>query len=110
MAPYLPGLSDVAPEVLAISFPRGYNPLLAKSVGITPKSSPEGLRDFGMTEVENPYGNTVCAYDTEHMLCDTLGGTVSPNLQLLLPAMSHTFHQREGPTETPVLLGEAGGH
>lgn len=84
VAPYLPGLSDVVPEVLTISFPRGYNPLPAKLAGITPKSSPEGLHDFGMTEVENPYGNTVRAYDTEHMLCDPLGGTVSLNLQLLL--------------------------
>ncbi len=84
---YLLGLSDAAPEVLTMSFPRGYNPSSAKLAGIMTKSSPEGLHDLGVAEVVTPYGNTVRVYDTERTLCDMLRGTASPDLQLLSPAM-----------------------
>lgn len=84
---YLLGLSDSAPEALTMSFPRGYNPSSAKRAGIVTKSSPEGLHDLGLVEVETPYGNLVRASDAERTLCDMLRGTASPDLQLLSPAM-----------------------
>lgn len=84
---YLLGLSDSAPEALTMSFPRGYNPSSAKRAGIVTKSSPEGLHDLGLVEVETPYGNLVRASNAERTLCDMLRGTASPDLQLLSPAM-----------------------
>lgn len=83
---YLLGLSDSAPELLTMSFPRGYNPSSVKKAGIVAKSSPAGLHDLGCAELRTPYGNVVRAYDAERTLCDMLRGTSSPDLQLVSPA------------------------
>lgn len=83
---YLLGLSDSAPELLTMSFPRGYNPSSAKRAGAITKSSPDGLHDLGRVELQTPYGNLVRAYNAERTLCDMLRGTSSPDLQLLSPA------------------------
>lgn len=83
---YLLGLSDSAPELLTMSFPRGYNPSSAKKAGVITKSSSDGLHDLGCVELRTPYGNLVRAYNAERTLCDMLRGTSSPDLQLLSPA------------------------
>lgn len=83
---YLIGLSDSAPELLTMTFPRGYNPSSAKTSGLITKSSPEGQHYLGCIVLPTPYGNFVHAYDAERTLCDMLRGTSHPDLQLLSPA------------------------
>ena len=51
---YLLGLSDSAPESLAMTFPRGYNPSSAKKSGIITKSSPAELHELGCIELGTP--------------------------------------------------------
>lgn len=89
------GLSDSAPEILTMTFPRGYNPSSAKKSGIITKSSPEGLHEVGCVELQTPYGNAVRSYDSERTLCDMLRGTTSPDLQLLSPAFRMYFSSGE---------------
>ncbi len=103
---YLLGLCDSAPELLTMSFPRGYNPSSAKTAGIVAKSSPEGLHGLGLAELVTPYGNAVRAYDAERTLCDVLRGTSSPDLQLLSPAFRSYFSS--GKRNLPKLQSFAG--
>lgn len=106
---YLLGLSDSTPEVLTMSFPRGYNPSSAKRAGISTKSSPEGLHELGVIEAETPYGNVVRIYNAERTLCDMLRGTASPDLQLLSPAMrAYLSSQRRNISELQILAEELG--
>lgn len=83
---YLLGLSDSAPEMLTMTFPRSYNPSSAKKFGIRTKSSPQGLHSLGITKAVTPYGNVVRIYGPERTLCDMLRGISTPDLQLLSPA------------------------
>lgn len=84
---YLLELSDQAPEILTMSFPRGYNPSAVRRAGVIPKSSPKNLHDLGITQLTTPFGNLVRVYNAERSLCDMIRGTTTPDVQRLNPAI-----------------------
>lgn len=84
---YLHGLTDRAPDAMAMTFPRGYNTRNARDAGIDARTVSASLYQAGSVEVRTPYGNAVAAYCPERAICDLFRSTSSPDLQLAIPTI-----------------------
>lgn len=83
---WLWGLSDRAPFLLTMTFPRGYNKTAAKASGISCRSCADDVLRLGLATAGTPYGNEVRAYDAERSLCDVVRGQRVVDAQLVVPA------------------------
>ncbi len=84
---FLHGLTDRAPFLLTMTFPRSYNASPARSAGIVCRSCASDLLRLGICEVTTEFGNLVRAYDRERTLCDILRGQSIVDTQVVVPAM-----------------------
>ncbi|MCD8195020.1 MAG: type IV toxin-antitoxin system AbiEi family antitoxin domain-containing protein [Coprobacillus sp.] len=71
---FLHGFSEQMPYKYEFTFPQGYNVHAVKDKPFVYKYASEPYYDFGVTEVDTIYGNTVKAYDLERCLCDIVRG------------------------------------
>ena len=84
---FLHGLTDRAPDAMAMTFPHGYNTGTARAAGIDAKTVVTALHGLGVSRATTPLGNEVAAYDAERTLCDLFRAQSTPDLQLAIPAL-----------------------
>lgn len=71
---FLHGMTDRAPFVLTMTFPRSYNASAARDAGIVCRTCSDEVYDLGVVTMRTEYGNSVRLYDLERSLCDVVRG------------------------------------
>lgn len=67
---WLHGLSETIPEVLDVTFPKGYNPYRLRGQSIQTHFATQDYYGIGQVSIKNFFGNPVITYDAERTLCD----------------------------------------
>ncbi len=67
---WLHGLSETIPEVLDVTFPKGYNPYRLVDQNVSTHFASKKYYPIGQNKVKNIFGNLLIAYDAERTLCD----------------------------------------
>ena len=84
---FLHGMTDRAPFVLTMTFPRSYNASAARDAGIVCRACSDEVYDLGVVTMRTEYGNSVRLYDLERSLCDVVRGQKTIDSQVVAPAM-----------------------
>lgn len=84
---FLHGMTDRAPFLPTMTFPRSYNATSARKAGIACRTCADDVLELGLCDIKTEYGNSLRAYDIERTLCDLVRGQSMPDSQLVVPAM-----------------------
>lgn len=84
---YLHGLMEREPKRMSVTVKAGYNASHLRKKGICVYQVKEDVYEFGATDVQTSFGNTVRAYDMERTICDILRYKDSMDVQIFQYAM-----------------------